>query len=174
MTTRAMDSDEGVAALEMALITTVLLLLAFGALPLFAMGRAYQNVNSSAADTLRYATSVDANAHTANTSAGPKITRRPTADDVTRFAQAAAGDPTLRVTVKVCPDANMSACTTPSDTTLPLAAASGDTIVITVEKDVDLSLLGSVANAAANLVGQGDIAPDGVQTMTSTASGREE
>ena len=175
MSARSRRGDEGIAALEMAVISSLLMLLAFGALPLFAMGHTYQRVNNAAADTVRYATSVDANAHSTTTAAGTTvITRRPTATDVKKFAQAAASDPTLDVTVKVCPDGDLSACVTPADPSMPLAAQSGDTVVITVSKDVDLSLFGSVANAAANLVGQGDIFPHDVRPMSSTASGREE
>ena len=167
--------DEGVAAVEMAIITTVLMLLAFGAMPLFAMGRAYQNTSSAAADALRYATGVDANAHSTTTSSGTvRITRRPTATDVTRFAQAAAGDATLSVVVKVCPDGVMTACTAPSDPSEPLAAVSGDTVTVTVTKVVDLSFFGSLANAIGQLVGSGDIYPNGNVSISSTSTGREE
>ena len=167
--------DAGVAAVEMAVISTVLLLLAFGALPLFSMGRAYQSTSSAAADSLRYATGVDANAHSTTTSSGTVvISRRPTADDVTRFAQAATGDAALSVVVKVCPDGNRAACAAPSDPSRPLTAASGDTVTVTVTKVVDLSLFGSLANAIGTLVGNGDIYPNGNQSISSTSTGREE
>jgi Flp pilus assembly protein TadG len=172
---RNLSDDVGVAAVEMAIISTVLLLLAFGALPLFSMGHAYQSTNSASADTLRYATGVDANAHSTTTSSGTVIiSRRPTANDVTRFAQAAANDSTLVVVVKVCPDGVMTACAAPVDPSRPLTAASGDTVTVTVSKVVDLSLFGSVANAAGTLVGGGDIYPNGTVTITSTSTGREE
>lgn len=171
---RARD-EQGVAAVEMAIISTVLMLLAFGALPLFAMEHAYQNTNSASADALRYATGVDANAHATTTSSGTVvISRRPTANDVTRFAQAAANDSTLTVVVKVCPDGVMTACAAPTDPSRPLTAASGDTVTVTVTKVVDLSLFGSLANAVGQLVGSGDIYPNGNQSISSTSTGREE
>jgi Flp pilus assembly protein TadG len=167
--------DEGVAAVEMALISTVMLLLGFGAVPLFGMARAYQNTSSAASEALRYATGVDANAHTTTTASGAHIiSRRPTANDVTRFAQAAAGDSTLSVLVQVCPDGNMAACSAPADPSAPLSAASGDTVTVTVSKVVDLSLVGSLANAVGSLVGAGSIAPHGAVTISSTSTGREE
>jgi hypothetical protein len=159
----------------MAIISSLLMLLAFGALPLFALMHAYQKVNGASADTLRYATSVDANPHVVRTNADGTqvISRRPTRDDITRFAQAAADDSTLAVAVTVHVGSSATARAAAADDD-PLEALSGDTVVVTVSKDVDLSLLGSVANATTSLVGQGDVFPHGIQTMTSTASGREE
>jgi Flp pilus assembly protein TadG len=163
--------EDGVAAVEFALISTVLLLLAFAAVPLFEMARAYQRTNSSAADALRYATSVDANAH--KTDAGV-FTRRPTAKDVTKFAQAAGNNPNFTVTVKICPGGNMNACAVVSNVDAASTAVSGDVVVVTVSQSVDLSLIGSVANAIGSLVGSGNIAPHGAITITSTSTGREE
>jgi Flp pilus assembly protein TadG len=169
------EGDEGIAALEMGIISTLLLLLAFAALPLFAMMHGYQKVNSASADTLRYATSVDANPHVVRTNADGTqvISRRPTRNDITRFAQAAANDSALVVTVTVYQGSGTTTRTAAAGDD-PIEALSGDTVTVTVAKDVDLSLLGAVANAAAGLVGQGDVAPHGIQTMSSTATAREE
>jgi hypothetical protein len=159
----------------MAIISSVVMLLAFGGLPLFAMMHGYQKVNGASADTLRYATSVNANPHIVRTNADGTqvISRRPTRNDITGFAQAAANDSTLDVSVTVYVGSSSSARAAAADDD-PIEALSGDTVTVVVSKDVDLTLLGSVANAAANLVGQGDVFPHDVRTMTSTASGREE
>ncbi len=161
------EGDDGVAALEMALVTTLLMVLAFSALPLFSMMRSYQRVNAASADAVRFATSVDANGRR---QADGTLRRRPSAAEVVTFARDSADDQTLSVIVKICPASTPDTCTAGD----PLSAQSGDTIEVTVSQTVDLSLLGSVANAAANLVGQGDVAPEGNHTLTSTARGREE
>jgi len=100
---RRSRGDDGIAALEMALISGLLMMLAFAGLPLFAMMHAYQEVNGACADTLRYATAVDANPHVVKTNPDGTqvISRRPSRDDITRFAQAAANDSTLAVTITV-------------------------------------------------------------------------
>ncbi|MCW2543377.1 MAG: hypothetical protein JWM40_929 [Frankiales bacterium] len=174
MSRRRDRGDDGVAALEFAMISLVLLFLAFAALPLFTLARSYEKTNNSSADTLRYASSLDANAHSTTTSAGTvAISRRPTRDDVTRFAQAAANDSKLVVTVVVYP----AGSTTPRtfiDSTYPIEAESGDKVVVTVAESVDLSLLGSLANGLGSLFGSGNIVPHGVVTMSSTSTGREE
>jgi hypothetical protein len=167
-------ADDGVAAVEMALISTVLLLLAFAALPLYSLARSYQRTNNFSADVLRYATSVDANAH--ETSAGSGVfTRRPTTTDITRFVQYSANNSTLVVTVQVCdPMTSGSSTTTNCQDLSARTPQSGDAVVVTVKQDVDLSLLGSLANGIGSLVGAGDIYPNGTVTISSTSTGREE
>ena len=165
------DGEDGVAAIEMALISTLLLLLGFGALPILSMASAYHSVNDASADTLRYATSVDANGHTTSSGA---YTRRPTSQDIARFAQAASRDPNLVVTVKLCPGGDLTKCAVVPLTTDASTAASGDTVQVIVTKSVDLGFLGSLANAVSGLTGQGAIAPQGVVNISSTSSGREE
>jgi Flp pilus assembly protein TadG len=168
-------TEDGVAALEMALVSSVLLLLAFGALPLFSMMHGYQKVNGASADTLRYATSVDANARVVRTNPDGTqvISRRPTRDDITRFAQGAANDPGLVITVTVYVGESTTA-RAPKPGIDPIEAQTGDLVTVVVKKDIDLSLLGSVANAVGNLVGAGDFAPNSIVTVSSTASAREE
>ena len=163
--------DDGVAAIEMALVTGLLLLLGFGALPILTLAHNYQRVNNASADTLRYATSVDANGHTTTNG---DYTRRPTTEDIMKFAQAASQDPTYTVTVTLCPGGDMTRCSVLPISADASTAASGDTVQVTVNKDVDLGLIGSLANAVASLVGQGGIAPQGTVQMSSTSSGREE
>jgi Flp pilus assembly protein TadG len=172
---RPRRGDDGVAAVEMAIVSGVLMFLALGVLPLFALMHGYQKANSATADALRYATSVDANAHVVRTNADGSqvISRRPTRDDITRFAQAAADDSSLVVSVVVYNGTSTTPRTAAANGD-PLEALSGDTVVLTTSKAVDLSLLGSVANAASHLAGQGDVFPQDVQTLTSTATGREE
>ena len=167
--------DDGVAALEMALVSGLLMMLAFAGLPLFAMMHAYQKVNGASSDTLRYATSVDANAHVVRTNPDGTqvISRRPTRDDIVQFARTAANDSTLQVTVTVY-QGTTSTPRSYTSTSDPLEAQSGDTVTVVVKKDVDLSLLGSVANAASNLAGQGDVFAHDTRTLSSTASAREE
>jgi Flp pilus assembly protein TadG len=163
--------EDGVAALEMALISLVLMFLAFAALPLFAMMHAYQKTNSSASDALRYATSVDANGHTTTSGA---YTRRPTAEDVVKFAQAAGNDSSYVVVVKICPGGVMSKCAVVADYKAASQAVSGDTVSVTVSQQVDLSLIGSLANGVGSLFGSGSIAPHNEITISATSTGREE
>jgi len=160
--------DEGVAAVEMAIVLTLMLMLSFGAVPIWKMGAAYHKVSRVSAETLRYATSVSA--HGTRATPGSVLKRRPTAAEVATFAQQAAGDTPVTVVVLVCPDDVASACAAGD----PSSAGAGDGITVSVSTDVDLNALGSLANAVASTVGGGDIAPQGVVTMTSTAHGREE
>lgn len=164
--------ERGVAALEMGIFSTVLLLLAFGALPLYSILRASQRVSKSSAATLRYATSVASNA---TRTPGGTLSRRPTYDEIQRFARDAADDQTLAVTVTVCKGGTCNDITESSaNHASPIPAAAGDTVRLTVETTVDLSVLGRVANAAAGLTGGEAVFPDNDMTVTSTASAREE
>lgn len=167
MTRLPRRDDRGVAALEMGIFASVLLLLAFGALPLYAMLRASQRVSKASAGTLRYATSVTAN----GTRVNGTLTRRPTYDDVVRFAREAAGDDALAVEVTVCKGAT---CTAVSDGAAPIPAVAGDTVEVTLSSTVDLSVLGRIANATANLSGGDDPFPENDTTVSATASAREE
>ncbi len=160
-------SDDGVAAVEFAIVSTLFMLLAFGALPLYQMARAYQKVAKASSSAVRYASSVDANG--TRPAPGAPISRRPTALEVQTFARQAVGDTTITVVTETCPG-DVTACA-PGN---PSAAKSGDGVRVTVSKDVDLGVLGPIANAVGSLVGAGSIAPEGVVTMTSTATGREE
>lgn len=159
--------DDGVAALELALVTVLLLLLGFGALPLYSMARSYQRVDHASAAATRFAAAVDANGRR---NADGSYRRRPNADEVTAFARDSAGDSSLVVRIEVCPSVTPTQCTA-SD---PTAALSGDVVRVTVSQTTDLSVLGSVANAVSSLVGAGDIAPKGEVTLSSTATSREE
>jgi Flp pilus assembly protein TadG len=159
--------DDGVAAVEMAIVLTLMLLVSFGAVPLWKMAAAYHKVSRISAETLRYATAVTA--HGTRSAPGAVLKRRPTAAEVAAFAQQAAGDTTVSVTVLVCPDDGPTCAA--GD---PSAASAGDGITVSVSTTVDLNALGSLANAVASVGGGGEIAPQGLVTMTSTAHGREE
>lgn len=159
--------DEGVAAVEMAVVLTLMLLIAFGAVPLWRMGAAYHKASRVSAETLRFATAVTAHGTRATPTA--TLRRRPTAAEVAAFAQQAAGTTPVTVSVLICPG-DGSSCTAGD----PSSARSGDGITVSVATDVDLSAVGSLANAVASLGGGGPVAPAGVVTMTSTAHGREE
>lgn len=161
-------ADEGVAAVEMALVLTLFMLLAFGALPLYSMAQGQQKVSKAASSALRYAASVDANG--SRPAGGGAISRRPSAAEVESFARSAVGDAGLTVLTEICPGDDDALCA-PGD---PRSAKSGDGVRVTVSTPVDLSVLGPIANAVGSLVGSGSIAPEGVVTMTSTATGREE
>ncbi len=165
--TRA-PGDEGVAAVEMAIVLTLLMVLAFGAVPLWKMGGAYHTVSRVSGETLRYATAVTS--HGTRATPGATLRRRPTAAEVAVFAQQAAGSTPVTVVTLVCPDDVAASCA-PGD---PSSAGAGDGITVTVSTDVDLQALGGLANAVASVGGGGPIAPQGVMTMTSTAHGREE
>ena len=160
-------ADDGVAAVEMAIVLTLMLLLSFGAVPLWKMGAAYHKVSRVSAETLRFATAVQA--HGTRSAPGATLRRRPTAAEVAAFAQQAAGDTVVSVVVLVCPD-DGATCAAGD----PSSAGAGDGITVSVSTDVDLNALGSIANAVASVGGGGQIAPQGVVTMTSTAHGREE
>ena len=162
-------SDDGVAAVEFAIVSTLFMLLAFGAMPLYAMARGYQKVSGGSTSALRYATSVDANGSRTMNPDGITTTysRRPTALQVKAFVQDA--DPTLTATTEIL--SGSPATWTPGD---PRSQKSGDSVRVTVSTNVDLGVLGPIANAVGSLSGAGSIAPEGVLTMTSTATGREE
>jgi Flp pilus assembly protein TadG len=161
-------SDDGVAALEMAIVVTLLLLVAFGAVPLWRSGAAYHTVSRVSGETLRYATAVTA--HGTRSAPGATLRRRPTAAEVQTFAQQAAGDTVVTVVVLVCPDDVAASCAAGD----PSSAAAGDGITVSVSTSIDLNAAGSLANALGKLGGGGEIAPQGIVTMTSTAHGREE
>lgn len=170
--TRLVRDDRGIAALEIGIFSTVLLLVAFGALPLYSMLRASQQVSKSSAATLRYATSVASNARR---TAGGTLSRRPTYVEIRDFAREAAGDPALDVTVTVCKGASCTDITDASPTkTAPIPAAAGDTVRLSLRATVDLRVLGRVANAAAALSGGGPVFPENRTAVTSTAGAREE
>lgn len=175
--------EDGVAAVEMALVTTLLLLLGFGALPLYSLARAYQETNKASGAAVRYAASVDANGARSqkvdddgqpvvDLSGNPVLesySRRPTGNQVRSFARQTVGDRAMGVTTEVCaPD--LTGCTVKD----PRNARSGDGVRVTVSKVVDLGPGGSLANALGSLVGAGDFVPDGNVTISSTATGREE
>jgi Flp pilus assembly protein TadG len=163
---RGGHDDRGIAALELGIFLSLLMLLAFGALPLYALLRSYQRVSKASTATLRYATAVDSNAHRT----GGVLTRKPSYDEVAAFAHDAANDPSLEVAVTVCQGGTCAAATGAS----PIPASAGDTVTVTIRQHVDMSVLGSVANAIASLSGAGKVFPDNDVTVTSTATAREE
>ena len=165
---RRARGTEGVAAIEMAIVLTLMMVLAFGAVPLWKMGGAYHTVSRVSGETLRYATAVTAHGTRATPTA--TLRRRPTAAEVAAFAQQAAGDTVVTVVTLVCPNDVAAACAAGD----PSSAGAGDGITVTVSTVVDLNAVGRLANAVASVGGGGQIAPQGVVTMTSTAHGREE
>jgi len=169
---RVDDGERGIAALEMGIFATLLMLLAFGALPLYSLMSAHQRVTKASAGTLRYATSVASNG---TRTAGGTLSRRPTFDDIQAFARDAAGESDLEVVVTVCKGETCTDVTADSpDHAAPIPAASGDTVHLTLRTTVDLSVLGRVANAATRLSGGEPVFPEGEKTVTSTATAREE
>lgn len=169
---RVPGDDSGLAAMEFALLSSVLMLVAFGALPLYMMARSYQKVSKASSATLRYATAVASNG-TRNSSG--ELTRRPSYTEIAQFARDSADDASLAVVVTVCKGA---ACTdidaaSPYAAT-PLPATAGDTVTLKISTTVDLQVIGRVANAAARIGGQDPLFPQNDVTVTSTASAREE
>jgi Flp pilus assembly protein TadG len=172
MTRRVRRDDRGVAALEVGILVSLLLLLAFGALPLYSMLAAKQKVSKASAATLRYATAVASNA---TRKPGGALSRRPTYDEIQSFARDAADDSDLDVTVTVCQGATCTDITADSPNhASPIPARAGDTVHLTVRTTVDMRVVGAVANAATSISGGGDVFPDGLLTVSSTASAREE
>lgn len=157
--------EEGIAAVEFAIVSTLFMLLAFGALPLYSMARGYQQVVGASASVVRFASAVEANGAQGSSC----YSRRPSAAQLDAFVT----DPALDVTAEFSQDSTtwlpwpMDPCAAPRVTT-------GDDVRVRVSTDVDLGVLGPLANAVGSLVGAGSIAPEGVITMTSTATGREE
>lgn len=170
---RRMHGDDGVAALEMGILLTLLMLLAFGTLPVYAMMRGYQRVSKSTTATLRYATAVSSNGTRPE---GGTLSRRPSYNDILRFAKDAANDATLGVVVAVCKGA--APCDEiragDPDAAAPIPAVAGDEVRLTITETVDLSVLGRIANAASRLSGDGPRFVENNATITSTASAREE
>jgi hypothetical protein len=163
--------DGGIAALELALFATVFLLLAFGALPLYSMGRAYQRVGRSSAATLRYATAVSAN----GTRTGGVLSRRPSYDQIAAFARDTANDPALVVVVTVCKSGTCTDIQAGSaNAAAPIPAVAGDVVKLHLHTTVDMSVLGGVANAVASLTGGDHVFPDNDVTIAATADAREE
>ncbi len=158
-------ADDGVAAVEFAIVATLFMLLAFGALPLYSMARGYQRVVGASSSVVRFTTSVDAN----GTNSGSCYTRRPSAGDIAAFAD----DPTLTVTAEFSQD-SVTWLAWPADPCAAPRVTTGDDVRVSASTDVDLGVLGPIANAVGSLSGAGSIAPEGVLTMTSTATGREE
>lgn len=164
--------DDGVAALEMAIVASLLMILAFGALPLYAMARQYQNVSKATAGTLRYATAVAPNG--TRTSSGV-LSRRPSYDDIAQFARDAANDQDLVVVVSVCKGLTCTDIDASSPNRAdPIPAVAGDTVKLKVSTTVDMQVLGRVANAAVRLTGSDPVFPENDVTIASTASAREE
>lgn len=169
---RVTRDDRGVAALEMGILASVLMLVAFGALPLYSVLHARQQVSKSSSATLRYATSVASNAKR-NTDG--TLSRRPTYDEIQQFARDAANDSDLAVVVTVCKGASCTEITEASaGHASPIPAAAGDTVRLKLSSTVDLSLIGRVANAAARLSGGEPVFPQNDTTVSSIASAREE
>lgn len=164
--------ERGIAALEMAVFTLLLFLLAFGAIPLYSMLRASQRVSKASAGTLRYATSVSANG---TRTEGGTLSRRPTFDQIETFARDAAGQSDLVVVVTVCKGETCTEITRDHpEHAAPIPAASGDTVHLKLSSTVDLTALGRLANAAAQLSGGDPVFPENETTVTSTATAREE
>lgn len=163
--------DGGIAALELALFSTLFLLLAFGALPLYSMGRAYQKVGRSSSATLRYATAVASN----GTRTGGVLSRRPSYDQIATFARDTANDPNLAVRVTVCKSGTCTDIDQSSpNRAAPIPAVAGDVVRLRIETTVDMSVLGSVANAVASLTGGDNVFPHNDVTIAATADAREE
>lgn len=163
--------DDGIAALEVALFATLFLLLAFGALPLYSMGRAYQRVGRSSSATLRYATAVAAN----GTRTGGVISRRPSYDQIAAFARDTANDPALAVVVTVCKGATCTDIDSASpNRATPIPAVAGDVVRLHLSTTVHMSVLGNVANAMSAITGGDRIFPNDDVTIAATADAREE
>ena len=139
--------DRGAAAIEMALVFAVLL----GVLALvFPLGQAFiekMRLGRAAGTAARFASAVP------NSPSYGASARRPTVDDIVKAADDAyagdGGNPT-----------NLSVQVTPG-------AKPGDTVVVTVTRNVDLGPLGSFLEAV-NVIASHTI------TVSATASDREE
>jgi Flp pilus assembly protein TadG len=171
----APGDDRGLAALELGIFLSLLLVVAFGALPLYAMLHSYQRMSKTSTATLRFATSVPANGfRNANTGV---LTRRPSYDQIAAFARDTANNPAVEVDVSVCKGEDCTALTAGTDAVVraaPIPVAAGDTVRLTVRTTVDVAMLGKVANAASRLGGNEPVFPENDKTIASTAAAREE
>ena len=129
-------------------------------------------MSKASSATLRYASAVASNG---TRDANGELTRRPSYDEIARFAREAADDQSLVVVVTVCKGATCTDIDASSPThASPIPAVSGDTVKLKVQTTVNLQVLGRVANAASRMTGNGPAFPENDVTVTSTASAREE
>lgn len=165
------SGERGAAAVEMGVLTAVLLLLAVATVPLFQLLLAHIDLGRGAADGLRYATKARANPCSASDPACEfepdpacrDLRRRPSAAGTQRYVRQALADPTVSVTVHQ-PD-------NPTALREPCAAAPGSRLAVTVTDQLDLGVLAAVANAASSLVGNAPMFPDETVTVSTTAVG---
>jgi Flp pilus assembly protein TadG len=154
----AEQADEGVAAVEFALVFSVLLLVCAGLFPIGEMLLQKMALDRAMSDVIRYATTTpNSPAYDPDgTVDNPTNSRRPTCAQVTNeFWRAADVDSDSRgsytVSVPLCPSASQP----------------GQTVTVTVRKTVSLGPLGDLLSFAG-------ITHSSSVTVSAAASGREE
>ena len=154
--TRASGRDEGLAAVEFALLSSVLFLLVAFAWPLGSAFFAKLQLERSMNDVVRYATAApNTPAYDPN---GTATSRRPTCDQVTKELYRSLGipnDPTAQSHLQI------------PAFTCPNALAPGQTFSITVNQTANLGPLGSLLDVAG-------LTHSSTVTVSAAASGREE
>lgn len=166
--------ERGTAAVELALIGTLLLLVAVASLPIFSLLAANRDAGQVAAEGLRFATKAQANPCQPGADGCvfeipgpcPTLTRRPSAADVERYVRTSFGDESVTVIVHVPGD--------PETLVQPCTALPGTQLAVTASYDHDLGVLAAAANGATRLVGGEPLFPDDQARVTATAVGVEE
>lgn len=174
MTARRWRGEGGVAAVEFAIVTSVLMVVAFVALPVFHLMLVNVDTGRAAGEGLRFATKAQANPCDAADSAcvfepDPScsdLRRRPSSADVQAYIRQSLDDPSVTVTVH-----------DPADPTLvhePCEALPGTHTAVTVSRDQDLGAFAAVANAGSSLVGDEPMFVDNTVMVSATAVGYQE
>jgi Flp pilus assembly protein TadG len=154
--TRASGRDEGLAAIEFALLSTVLFLLVAMAWPLGSAFFAKLQLDRSMNDVVRYATSAPNSP--AYDPDGTATSRRPSCDQITHELYRVLG---------ITNDAAAQSQVQIPTFTCPNALAPGQTFSITVHRTANLGPLGSLLDVAG-------ITHSSTVTVSAAASGREE
>lgn len=160
-------ADQGSQAVELALVSLVLLLVATAAVPLLQLGLAQNRLGRASAEGLRFATRALPNPCRAGEAGCPftdlagcpsTLRRRPSSNEVTEYVRQAAGSP---------------AGLTVSLDHVPCESNSGQQIVLTVSHEYELGPMADAANRVAQLVAGRAPLPATVE-VRSTITGFEE
>lgn len=155
-----MRREDGVAAVELALIGGVLLLLVSTLVPILQAVVAYNDLSRATAEGLRYAVHAAPNP-VVGADDCPTLTRWPSSQQVRAQVEASLGRQ-----LDVFDVAPKSPCTIRFD--------EDRRVVVTASIDQDLGPLAAVANAVSGLFGGDGPFPEDIIRLTATAAGMKE